>query len=92
MCEKLYQGVVVVSINSIFGSNVNSTLGDVMDPNKLATLQQLMSIGNDEFDKSAAEFIRSKAVETRTQAALAVQNANITDPKIQAWVFTGKFQ
>ena len=50
-----------------------------MDPQKLQLLQMFGGIGTD-------------SVEKRSNAAVKVQESGIVDPKIQKWIFTGKFE
>ena len=62
-----------------------------MDPQKLQTLQSLLSIGNNDLEVAGADLIKAKAVEARTNAATTAQNAGITDAKVLTWIFTGKY-
>ena len=63
-----------------------------MDPQKLQLLQMFGGIGTDSVDAALADIIKSNAVEKRSNAAVKVQESGIVDPKIQKWIFTGKFE
>ena len=59
---------------------------------KLKSIQGLLGMGDEEFDKAIAELIKSKSVEVRVAAAVKAQEAGITDAKIMKWIFTGKYE
>ena len=90
-CFSHVTGVTVVSINH-FWFITHLPVGELlMGPQKLQTLQSLLSIGNNDLEVAGADLIKAKAVEARTSAATTAQNAGITDAKILTWIFTGKY-
>ena len=62
-----------------------------MDPQKLQTLQSLLSIGNNDLEVAGADLIKAKAVEARTNAATTAQNACISNATAPTEIYTGKY-
>ena len=90
-CFSHVTGVSVVSVHHFWFIN-HLPLGELlMDPQKLQTLQSLLSIGNNDLEVAGADLIKAKAVEARTNAATTAQNAGITDAKVLTWIYTGKY-
>ena len=90
-CFSHVTGVSVVSVHHFWFID-HLPLGELlMDPQKLQTLQSLLSIGNNDLEVAGADLIKAKAVEARTNAATTAQNAGITDAKVLTWIYTGKY-
>jgi hypothetical protein len=63
-----------------------------MNPQSMQLLQALGVLGGNELDNAVSGMLKAKTEEIRIGIATKAQEANITDPKMVKYIFTGKYE